>query len=187
MKLIVGLGNPGKQYESTRHNVGFDAVNLLGRVWDITLKGQKFDSWHGSGMVGSHKVVLIKPLTFMNRSGRSVAAALTFYKILPGDVMVIVDDMALEPGRIRLRPDGSAGGHNGLKDIIGRLGTQTFCRLRIGIGPSPFPDASGYVLSAFDTDQRVCVDAVLDRVPSAMECWLDTDIHTVMTRFNAGS
>ena len=185
MKLIVGLGNPGKPYESTRHNVGFEAVDGLGRLWDITLAGQKFDSWYGSGWVGEHKVVLLKPLTFMNRSGRSVRQAMDFFKMTPADVMVIVDDMALMPGRIRLRPGGSAGGHNGLKDIIEQLGTQEFNRLRIGIGASPFDDARNYVLGSFNVDQRQRVDAAIGQVPDAMTCWMDQDIHAAMTRFNA--
>ena len=138
MKLIVGLGNPGAKYRGTRHNVGFDVLSVLARRYDVGRPKGKFNAEVAETRIGNEKAVLVSPLTFMNLSGQSVRAAIDFYKCDAGDLLVICDDLNLELARLRIRKNGSAGGQNGLKDIINRLGHQDFCRLRIGIGRCRF-------------------------------------------------
>ena len=150
MKLIVGLGNPGKEYEFTRHNVGFRVVDLLAKRWQIEMSTEKFHAWFGRGMIREDQAVLLKPTTFMNRSGRAVLAAVRFYQLEEPDLVTILDDVALELGRLRMRRQGSAGGHNGLQSIISHLGTSEFARLRIGVGPRPEREEMvDHVLGAF--------------------------------------
>ena len=166
MKLIVGLGNPGKQYAGTRHNIGFEAVDMLARRlgWisgpgDFAkLARANFDGLAVDGSVSlaglSEKVMLLKPMTYMNLSGKSVQGAMAFYRLEPADLMVVLDDLALPCGRLRIRPGGSSGGHNGLKDIERALGTDQYPRLRIGIdAPPPFLPGKDYVLQPFSTEQ----------------------------------
>jgi PTH1 family peptidyl-tRNA hydrolase len=188
MKLVVGLGNPGSRYEGTRHNVGFAAVDILaerhGVRWEAAPRGAE-------ALVGrwrSADVVLAKPLTFMNLSGAAIVALLQFYKIELADMLVIVDEVQLETGRIRLRPEGSAGGHNGLKSIIASLGTGGFPRLRIGVGRPLKNDTrrnlSDHVLTRFDPDERAVVDEAVGRAADASEAFVADGMAVAMNRFN---
>jgi len=187
MKLIVGLGNPGPEYEHTRHNVGFVAIDRLARRHTSSgaiAKGK----FHGSvldAQVGDEKVLLLKPLTYMNRSGLSVGEAVAFYKVDPArDLLIIVDDIALPSGAIRLRADGSAGGHNGLIDVEQKLGTTNYARLRIGIDmPGQIPQKD-YVTGRFRDDQRERVESAIEDAVAAAECWCGNGIHEAMNRFN---
>jgi len=199
MKLIVGLGNPGRQYVGTRHNVGFEALDRLARRlgW-ISADGEferlakmNFDGLTLAGLVdhetaGPERVLLLKPLTFMNLSGKSVQPTLSFYRLLPNSLMVIVDDLALPAGRIRIRPTGSSGGHHGLEDIERALGTSQYARLRIGIDPPP-PRIPGrdYVLGRFSDEQRRAVEPALDRTVDALLMWIRKGIDAAMSQFNA--
>ena len=188
MRLIVGLGNPGKEYERTRHNAGFMVVDRLADRHGLATDKPK-SKFHGlvvEGQVMGQKVTLLKPMTYMNRSGRSVGEAATFYKIDPDDILVVVDDVALDVGRIRLRPNGSAGGHNGLSDIELSLGTRNYARLRIGIDPPGRVPQRDYVLQRFSPSQVMTLEPTLDRACDCIECWLTTDIDAVMSRFNSG-
>lgn len=199
MKLVVGLGNPGRQYAGTRHNVGFEAIDALakrlGWVGDAgefdRLARNNFDGLVMDGGVslhsgGNEKVLLLKPMTYMNNSGNAVAAAAGFYRIEPVDVMVLLDDLALPCGRIRLRAGGSSGGHNGLKDIQRALGTDRYPRLRIGIDPAPPPlPWRDYVLQPFSAQQRPAIDAALDRAAAATATWIENGIETAMNWYNA--
>ncbi len=186
MKLIVGLGNPGASYEHTRHNVGFEVLDRIARRYamDATAKSR----FHGltlEGMVEHEKVLLIKPTTYMNRSGQSVAEAVRFYKLDPAaDLLVLVDDLALACGQLRLRGEGGAGGHNGLSDIQQKLSTVQYARLRIGIDrPGEIPQAA-YVLGKFRPDQLERVTPCLDDAADAAACWAIHGIAEAMNRFN---
>ena len=159
MKLIVGLGNPGAKHAGTRHNVGFDVVDVLALRWQISLGAEKFHAWFGKGEICGEQVVLLKPTTFMNRSGRAVVAAGRFYKLELEDLLVVADDLALPLARIRLRGGGSAGSHKGLQSVIDHIGTDRWCRLRIGIG-APIGDPSLYVLSRFDESEAAAMKEV---------------------------
>jgi len=185
MKLIVGLGNPGKSYEATRHNVGFHVVDRLARKWAIGVTRRRHEGLCGEGGFCGEKVILLKPQTYMNRSGQSVAGAVAYYGLGLSDILVIVDDTALPLGRIRLRPGGSAGGHHGLQDIIDRLGTSDFPRLRVGIGAAPPGQAVEYVLGRFPAEQQEEVEAALARAAAAATCWVTEGLDRAMTRFNA--
>ena len=134
MYLIVGLGNPEEEYSKTRHNMGFNAINKIAEKYNIEVKQRKFQALYGSGIIENEKVILLKPQTYMNLSGNSVKEAIDFYKIDINHLIVIYDDMDIEPGKIKIRKKGSAGGHNGMKSIIQQLGTENFSRIRIGIG-----------------------------------------------------
>lgn len=186
MKLVVGLGNPGAAYEGTRHNVGFDVVARLARRY---APGETARSkFHGvvlEGRIDFEKVLLIQPTTYMNRSGLSVAEAVRFYKLDPAeDLMVLVDELALPCGAIRIRPAGSAGGHNGLSDIQQKLGTDAYPRLRIGIDkPGQIPQKD-YVLGKFRPDQRELVEPALDDAAEAVACWALEGLDAAMNRFN---
>jgi PTH1 family peptidyl-tRNA hydrolase len=186
VKLIVGLGNPGKEYESTRHNVGFRVVDLLGRRWNIELLTEKFHAWFGSGEIADERIVLLKPTTFMNRSGQAVLAAGKFYQLELADLLIICDDVALDPGRLRIRKKGSAGGHNGLTDIIQRIGSDAFCRLRIGIGNAPGAVRTSHVLGRFAENEAELMDQTIARAADAVETWARQGADTAMNRFNVG-
>src|SRR5687768_8193246 len=191
MKLVVGLGNPGPRYAGTRHNVGFAAVDLLaGRhsaEWAAAPRGAEalVANWRMGG------AIFAKPLTFMNLSGGAVVALLQFYKIELADMLVIVDEVQLETGRIRLRPDGSAGGHNGLKSIIASLGTGGFPRLRVGVGRPLKNDArrdlADHVLAKFDADERPIIDEAIGRAADATEAFVADGMAVAMNRFNRKS
>ncbi len=186
MKLIAGLGNPGRQYEATRHNVGFDVLDRLARRH---APGQVARSrFHGAvveASIESETVLLLKPTTYMNRSGQSVSEAVGFYKLDSAtDVLVIVDDMALACGSIRLRADGGPGGHNGLIDIEQRLGTDGYARLRIGIDPPGEVPGESYVLGRFRPEQRELIEPALEEAVDAAVCWVGHGITETMNRFN---
>jgi PTH1 family peptidyl-tRNA hydrolase len=185
MKLIVGLGNPGRQYEGTRHNVGFEAVDLMaarhGLMWAASPRG--IDALSCKWNLGG--AVLAKPLTFMNRSGEAIVGLLQFYKIEIADLLVIVDEVQLEAGRIRVRPSGSAGGHNGLKSIIQSLGTEEFARLRIGVGRGDARrDLADHVLARVEPAEQPVVAEAVGRAADAAELFVDDGILSSMNRFN---
>ena len=195
MKLVVGLGNPERSYVGTRHNVGFEVIDQLASRLGWTKPGDfdrmaksKFDGLAFDGVIGSEKLVLLKPLTYMNLSGKSVQAAMAFYQMTPADIMVVLDDLALPVGRLRLRASGSSGGHNGLKDIERALGTNGYPRLRVGIDPAP-PRVAGrdYVLGKFTPEQRVLLEPALARACGAIVTWIDKGLETAMNQFNADS
>ena len=183
MKLIVGLGNPGPKYSGTRHNVGFDVIGILAREWGIGVSTEKFRGWFGKGEIRAEEVVLLKPNTFMNLSGRAVLAAGRFYKLSLGDLLVICDDLALPLGRIRLRSGGSSGGHKGLKDISHRLSDEQWCRLRVGIGEA-VGDPARYVLDRFNAEDEAVMTASRTFAAEAVACWVEHGVDLAMTRFN---
>jgi len=184
MKMIVGLGNPGKEYADTRHNFGFRVVDALASALDTNVKKRKFGARFGETDFESHKLILLKPWTFMNRSGGAVATAVGFYKLPLNELLVVTDDMALEPGVIRMRPRGSSGGHNGLKSIIAALGSEDFCRLRCGIGSAGTSEAYDYVLSNVPAEQRVVIDTAVDRARDAALCWISRGVDEAMNEYN---
>ena len=185
MKLIVGLGNPGPQYARTRHNIGFMAVDALASRWDAgaiarqQFQGLTFDVRHAG-----ERIVLLKPMTYMNRSGQAVSEAVRFFKLELEDLMVLVDDVALPMGTIRLRGSGSAGKHNGLADISRLLASDDWPRLRIGIDPPGRVPRVDYVLQAFSEAQRDQLPGVIADVCAATECWLTDGLNAAMNRFN---
>jgi PTH1 family peptidyl-tRNA hydrolase len=184
MKLIFGLGNPGRQYAGTRHNVGFMAVERLAERHGLSGAQQKFQAGTIDGMIQGQRCMLLQPLTYMNRSGQSVAAAVHFYRLEPSNVLLLVDDVALPCGRIRLRAEGGAGGHNGLADIEKALGTKKYPRLRIGIdSPGRAPQVD-YVLGKFSKEQREALEPALDAACDAIECWLSEGIEKAMSLYN---
>ncbi len=187
-KLIVGLGNPGAKYANTRHNVGWMALDAFAKKHGVTVEKAGFQGVYGEMRWGplSEKVILLKPMTFMNLSGRSLAPASRFYKIDPADVLVIYDDMDLDVGRLRLREKGSAGGHNGMKSVIQELGSQEFPRLRIGVGrPAPGWQVVDWVLTPFGTDDAATIAGTLDRAAAAIESFLTDGILKAMNLYNA--
>ena len=185
MKLIAGLGNPGSKYDETRHNVGFRVVDALAERFGEKVRRKKFNALAEEIHAEDTKLLLIKPQDYMNRSGHAIATAAGFYKLGPADVLVVPDDMALDVGRLRIRAKGSAGGHNGLKDIIARLGSDDFARLRVGIGDSGRMDAADYVLSRFSAEERAIVDNAVQTAVDAICCWLRDGVDIAMTRYNA--
>ena len=184
MKLVAGLGNPGGDYAGTRHNIGFRVMDLLAEALNIEVRKRKFGARFGVGEFADKKLIVLKPWQFMNRSGQAVATAVGFYNLNAADVLIVTDDMDLEPGRIRLRAKGSAGGHNGLADIIEKLGTHEFARCRVGIGRSPERDAVDFVLDKPTKDERPLLDAAIERTRDAVLCWIEHDIETAMNQYN---
>jgi peptidyl-tRNA hydrolase, PTH1 family len=185
MKLIVGLGNPGPRYADTRHNVGWRVAEELAAAVGAGAWREKFDAAVTEGPCGGQKVALLRPLTFMNLSGLAVRQAMDFWKLELADLLVVLDDMALEVGRIRLRVDGSAGGHNGLESVISHAGSDAFARLRVGIGPAPPVDEHvDFVLSPFSKRERPAVDEAIDRAVDAVRCWVSDGPQVAMNRFN---
>lgn len=185
VKLVVGLGNPGSQYEGSRHNVGFMVVDLLARRKRVGVTQRRFHALVGQCEVCGEQVLLAKPLTYMNRSGYAVRAIAGWYEVGISDIMVVVDDMALEPGRLRVRPKGSDGGHNGLKSIIALLGSDEFPRVRVGIGrPGPAEDAVSYVLGWFARAEFAVMSEAFGRAADAVEAWAASGIDAAMNRFN---
>ena len=187
MKMIVGLGNPGDEYSDTRHNTGFKVIDLLAETLGVKVKKRKFGARFESVGYTDKKLILLKPWQFMNRSGQAVATAMGFFKLRSGQLMVITDDMDLEPGRIRIRAKGSAGGHNGLADIISKLGTNEFARCRIGIGRNAEADAVSYVLDRPTNEQESLLAAAMQRARDAVLCWIEYGIETAMNKFNSVS
>lgn len=189
-ELIVGLGNPEPKYDNTRHNIGFNAVDELARIWQLELKENKrFQGSFAEGVApGGKKIRLLKPLTYMNRSGQSVRAVTDWYKLKPQSVLVIYDDMDLPVGRLRIRFTGSAGGHNGMKSIISHLGSKDFPRLRIGIGKSGGGKQTvGYVLGKFAPAEYQLIEEVLYISVKAIELSLKEGIEQSMNRYNGFS
>lgn len=181
VRLVVGLGNPGSEYHGTRHNVGFDVVDLLAAEWGLNWERTK--SWHSLWAKGE-KAILVKPVTYMNRSGDAVIAVSNFYKIAPSEILVVLDDFALELGRLRLRPEGGPGGHNGLESIIVELGTEAIPRLRIGIGAAPTEGPVDYVLGRFFDEERPVVAKMIPRAVEAVKCAIDKGLLSAMNLFN---
>lgn len=186
MFLIVGLGNPGRQYENTRHNVGFDAIDFLVDEYRIPSSGKQHKAMYGKGTIEGQKVILAKPMTFMNLSGEAVRALVDYYKIDPEtELLVIFDDISLEPGNIRIRKKGSAGGHNGIKSIIAHLGTQNFQRIKVGVGEKPKNwDLADYVLGTFSKSDRELVDEALGRAVKAAAMIVQGDVDEAMNLYN---
>ncbi|HVT27330.1 MAG TPA: aminoacyl-tRNA hydrolase [Lacipirellulaceae bacterium] len=185
MKLIVGLGNIGRQYEKTRHNIGFDVLNALAARNPGASVKEKFDGRLMDLTIAGQRSLLLWPHTLMNRSGQSVRTAADFYQVPPTDLLVICDDFNLPLGKLRLRSQGSAGGQKGLEDIINRLGTDVFSRLRIGIGPVPDAwDAADFVLSRFGAAERPAVAEAIERAADATECWVAEGVDAAMNQFN---
>ncbi len=184
--LIVGLGNPGREYEKSRHNCGFRAMDLLADELGCKVDRLKFQGLYGQCTYGEKKLILLKPQTFMNLSGDSVLQASAFFKIPPERIVVMFDDISLSPGRLRVRGDGSAGGHNGIKSIIARLGSQNFPRVKIGVGAKPTPeyDLAAWVLGSFSAqDEKLLADS-LKWAGEAALCVCDHGISEAANRFN---
>nr|WP_141535920.1 aminoacyl-tRNA hydrolase [Bacillus mycoides] len=186
MKLIVGLGNPGREYELTRHNIGFMAIDELAKRWNISLNEQKFKGVFGAGFVNGEKVILLKPLTYMNLSGESIRPLMDYYKIDVEDFVVLYDDLDIPVGRLRLRMKGSAGGHNGVKSTISHLGTQEFQRIRMGIDrPKNGMKVVDYVLGRFTSEEIPDVNHSIEKAADACEEWLNKPFLQIMNTFNS--
>jgi len=184
-KLIVGLGNPGKDYEHTRHNIGFEVIDRLADRHRIAVGKRDFRALVGDGRIGDARVFFMKPQTFMNLSGESVAAFLRQKPLATTDILVITDDIALPTGKLRMRPGGSAGGHNGLKSLIAHLHSQEFPRLRIGVGAPRDPSVQvDFVLGRFSKAEQPVVEEAMDLAGAAIEAWLADGIEPAMNRFN---
>ncbi len=184
--LIAGLGNPGRQYEGTRHNVGFDVIDALVQKYNIPQSGVKFNAMYGKGTIEGQKVILMKPLSFMNLSGGPVQEMAAYFKIEKTTNLIIIhDDIDLQPGQLRIRKQGSAGGHNGMKDIIKRLGTEQFLRIRVGVGAKPEGrDLADYVLSRFAQEDRAKVDEAVRNAASAVAMAVTEGPDAAMNTFN---
>lgn len=186
MYIIAGLGNPSLKYKGTRHNMGYDAIDNIADRNNISFNTRKFKSLCGSGIIQGEKVLLLKPETFMNLSGEAVKAAIDFYKVDPEDKLIIIyDDISLEPGKLRIRAKGSAGGHNGIKNIISHLGTEKFKRIKIGVGDKPEGmDLADFVLGRFTKIERITVDKGIDDAARAVEVIIAGGIDKAMNMFN---
>lgn len=184
--LIVGLGNPGKDYERTRHNAGYSALDVLAEKLGCKVDKSKFQGLYGQVNYGEKKLFLLKPLTYMNLSGRSVLQLSAYFQIPPQRIIVLFDDISLEPGRLRIRADGSAGGHNGIKSIISEVGSQDFPRVKIGVGAKPHAeqDLADWVLSTFSALEEKALVSALDRAADAALCIIDRGVPEAANRFN---
>ena len=184
--LVVGLGNPGGQYENTRHNAGFLTADELARRGRFAIQRLKFKALTASAELGGQGVLVMKPTTFMNLSGEAVGEAARFYKIPPDHVLVISDDVSLPLGKLRIRTGGSAGGHNGLKSIIQHLGADQFPRVKVGVGEKPHPDydMADWVLGKFQGEDKKVMDETVKRAADAVECYLRDGPQKAMNRFN---
>ena len=187
MYLIVGLGNPGMKYDATKHNMGFKVIDELVETYGIPSSGTSLKGMYGKGMIGGEKVILIKPMTYMNNSGECVRAFVDYYKVDPEEeVIIIYDDITLEPGSIRVRKKGSAGGHNGLKNIIKMLGHDTFTRVRMGVGEKPKNyDLADYVLGHFPVEERKVMDDATKTAVEAIRMILTESADAAMNHFNS--
>lgn len=186
MFIIAGLGNSKKEYDNTRHNIGFALIDALADKYGISVMDIKNKAMTGKGIINGHKVILAKPLTFMNLSGESIRPLTDYYKIdVPAELIVISDDISLPPGQIRIRKRGSAGGHNGLKNIIGQLGSEEFQRIRIGVGEKPKGyDLADYVLGHFSKEEQPLMKEGIDKAVEALEMMLEGDVERAMNEFN---
>lgn len=186
MFVIAGLGNPTSKYKGTRHNVGFDVVDMLAEKYNIRIKEKKHKALCGTGIIEGQKVILVKPQTFMNLSGESISAVLNFYKLQPqSQLLVIYDDVSLEPGRLRIRKKGSAGGHNGMKNIISHVGTQEFQRIKIGVGEKPEGwDLADYVLRCPPRMERILLEDAYEKACDAVSLMVQDRTDQAMNQFN---
>ena len=185
MFLIVGLGNPERKYEGTRHNVGFEAIDAISKKYSIEVNHKEHKGVVGKGLINGNKVMLVKPQTYMNLSGECVQELCDYYEVDPeSELIVISDDVSLSTGNIRVRKKGSAGGHNGLKNIIARLDTNAFPRIRVGVGECENGDMVSHVLGRYDAEDRERVDASMEKVIGAMELFLENDLDAAMNRYN---
>ena len=187
--LIVGLGNPGKEYERTRHNAGFRALDVLADKLGCKIDKGKFQGIYGQVNYGGKKLMLLKPLTYMNLSGRSVLQLSAYFNIPPQRIIVLFDDISLVPGRLRIRADGSAGGHNGIKSIIAELGSQDFPRVKIGVGGKAHPeqDLADHVLSTFSSLEEKALVSALDRAADAALCIIEKGVPETANRYNGST
>lgn len=186
MYIIAGLGNPTAQYEGTRHNVGFDVIDVIADKYNISVDAKKSRAYIGKGMIEGQKVILVKPQTYMNLSGESIRGIVDYYKIDPAEeLLVIYDDISLNPGQIRVRSKGSAGGHNGMKNIIANLGTDIFARIKVGIGEKPKKyDLADYVLSRFSKGERELVEEAYGHAAHAASQIVRGEIQSAMNEYN---
>jgi PTH1 family peptidyl-tRNA hydrolase len=186
MKIIAGLGNPTKEYEGTRHNIGFSVIDKLADKYNISMNEKKHKAICGKGMIEGEKVILLKPQTYMNLSGESVVDAVNFYKVDPEeDVIIIYDDIDLDVGKLRIRAKGSAGGHNGMKNIIAHLGTQVFPRIRVGVGAKPKDwDLADYVLGRFPKEELPEIEAGRETACEAVKIIVSQGVEAAMNRIN---
>ncbi|NBH71874.1 aminoacyl-tRNA hydrolase [Clostridiaceae bacterium] len=186
MYMIAGLGNPTKEYDKTRHNVGFAVIDRLADRYGIDVSERKHKALCGKGMAEGQKVLLLKPQTFMNLSGESLRAAMDYYKVLPEELIVIYDDISLPPGQLRIRLKGSAGGHNGIKNIIAHLGTQEFPRIKVGVGEKPpRMDLKDYVLSRFSKGEQELMEEAFREAAQAVAMMIGEGADRAMNHFNA--
>ena len=186
MRIIAGLGNPERKYEHTKHNTGFEVIDILSDKWGINADAKKHRSLEGRGTVENEKVILLKPQTYMNLSGEAIGEAARFYKIPADHVLVVSDEISLPLGRLRVRTRGSAGGHNGLKNIIAQLGTDEFPRVRIGVGSPPHPDydMADWVLAVPRNEDAVAFSEAAGRAAEAVACYVTEGPERAMNRFN---
>ncbi|MBE6954625.1 MAG: aminoacyl-tRNA hydrolase [Ruminococcaceae bacterium] len=184
--IIVGLGNPGPAYTNTRHNVGFVAIDRLAEKLGVKIDRVKYSAYTATAAIGGKTVLLMKPTTFMNLSGQAVRQAARYYAIEPEKVLVIFDDVSLAPGRIRVRADGSAGGHNGIKSIISELGSQAFPRVKIGVGERPHPDydLADWVLGKFSSEDRKKIETAVENACGAVEALIEKGVTEAANRYN---
>ena len=183
MFLIVGLGNPGIQYENTRHNIGFNVIDNISKEYNIDINREKFKGVYGEGFIANTKVILLMPTTYMNLSGESIREVVDFYKLSNEQIIVIYDDISLDVGRIRLREKGSAGGHNGIKSIIANLGTDIFPRIKVGVG-QPDVDLVKYVLGKFTKEEMDILKYSIDASTKAVEEIIKSDVKQAMNKYN---
>lgn len=185
--LIVGLGNPGKKYETTRHNAGFMCIDKLSQEENVDIKKVKFHALIGECYIDSNKVIVMKPQTMMNNSGQAIKECAQFYKIPNENIIVIYDDISLEPGKLRIRRKGSAGGHNGIKSIIAHLGSENFPRVKIGVGAKPHPDYDlvDWVLGSFPKNDLKLIDESCENAYNAIKIIMNGDIDDAMSKFNS--
>ena len=185
MYIIAGLGNPTREYEKTRHNVGFDTIDVLADKLNTSVDEKKFKGLYGRGIIAGEKVILLKPQTFMNLSGESVREAADFYKVDPEHIIVIYDDISLDVGQLRIRKKGSAGGHNGIKNIIAHLDTTVFPRIKVGVGEKPKNyDLADYVLGHFSKQERELMEEGYEHASDAVEQIVQGEIEAAMNVFN---
>lgn len=183
MFLIVGLGNPGREYEDTRHNIGFKVVDNIAKEYNIEINRQKFKGTYGEGFIEGKKVILLKPNTYMNLSGESVREVVDFYNLDNDEVLVIYDDISLDVGKLRIREKGSAGGHNGIKSIIAHLGSDVFSRIKVGVG-QPDSDLVKHVLGRFTKEEMVVLSESIEASTKATAEIIKNDVKTAMNQFN---
>lgn len=185
MYLIAGLGNPTKEYDKTRHNVGFEVIDVLADKYRIDVSERKHKALCGRGVIEGQKVILVKPQTFMNLSGESIRAVVDYYKLSPEEIIVIYDDISLEPGQLRIRLKGSAGGHNGIKNIIAHLGSQEFPRIKVGVGAKPpRMDLADYVLSRFGAGEQKLMNEAFGEAAQAAVAMMTEGAERAMNHYN---